>query len=54
MKYPIEHGIIKNFDEMEKIWGHVFYKELIVDPCEHNIMLTEALLNPKENREKTA
>ena len=54
LKYPIEHGIIKNFDEMEKIWGHVFNKELRVDPCEHNIMLTEALLNPKENREKMA
>ena len=54
LKYPIEHGIIKNFDEMEKIWGHIFYNELKVDPFEHNIMLTEALLNPKENREKTA
>ena len=39
---------------MEKIWGHVFTNELRVDPVEHNIMFTEASMNPKENREKMA
>ena len=25
MKYPIEHGIVTNWDDMEKIWHHTFY-----------------------------
>merc|ERR1711970_1677332 len=25
LKYPVEHGIITNWDDMEKIWHHTFY-----------------------------
>merc|ERR1712198_144301 len=27
LKYPVEHGIITNWDDMEKIWHHTFYNE---------------------------
>jgi actin beta/gamma 1 len=52
MKYPIEHGIITNWDDMEKIWYHTFYNELRISPEDHNVLLTEAPLNPKNNRER--
>ncbi len=52
LKYPIEHGIVEDWEDMEKIWDHTFTNELRVVPSEHNVMLTEAPMNPKLNREK--
>ncbi len=52
IRYPIEHGIVTNWNDMEQIWHHTFYNELRVAPEEHPVLITEAPLNPKANREK--
>ena len=52
LKYPIDHGIVTNWDDMERVWHHTFFNELRTAADEHPVLLTEAPLNPKQNREK--
>jgi actin beta/gamma 1 len=52
MKYPIEQGIVNNWDDWAKLLHHTFYNELRVAPEEHPVLLTESPVNPKANREK--
>ena len=54
MRYPIECGIVSDWEDMESIWHHTLYNELHASPEEHPIMLTDSPLNPKCNREKMA
>jgi len=52
LHYPIESGIVTNWDHMERVWSYCFANELRVEPNEHKVFLTEAPMNPKANREK--
>ncbi|OVA08322.1 Actin-related protein [Macleaya cordata] len=52
LSYPVDHGIVRDWSAMEKLWEHTFDKELRVMIDEHPVLLTEAPLNPKMNREK--
>jgi len=51
-KFPIEKGLIKDWDDMERIWHHMIYQELRITPEDHNMILSDIALNPPENREK--
>lgn len=52
LRYPIEHGIIQNWDEMQQIWSSVLQNDLKSSLEDHPVLLTEAPLNPKRHREK--
>eukprot|EP00118_Oscarella_pearsei_P002970 m.12454 g.12454 ORF g.12454 m.12454 type:complete len:381 (+) comp24060_c0_seq4:38-1180(+) len=55
LNYPMEHGIVNDWNDMEQIWHHVFSKfQLHTFAEEHPILLTEAPLNPRPNRERAA
>ena len=50
LSYPIAHGIVTNWDEMEAIWRHTFDNMLRCDVSTRPVLLTEAPMNPKINR----
>ena len=51
--YPIEKGIITNWEDIEILWHYIFDNELHVDTSEYHVIFTEVTNNPKPNREKT-
>lgn len=52
--HPIERGYITTqWESMEDVWHHTFYKELQADPHAQAVLLTEPPMNPKAARERT-
>ncbi|WVO22252.1 actin-2 [Cryptococcus decagattii] len=54
IKYPMEHGVVMDWDDMERIWGWVYGEGLKALSEEHPVLLTEAPLNPRQNRDIAA
>lgn len=52
LRHPLEHGVVHSWDDMTQLWHHTCYNELRIDPSEQGVLLTEAPMNPKSNREK--
>jgi centractin len=51
----MEHGIVTDWNEMERVWQYIYSKEqLHAVPDDHPVLLTEAPLNPRKNRERSA
>ena len=58
LKRPIEHGLVTDWDDMERIWHHTFYDALRVAPEKHPVLLRLALplpltLTPNPNPDPT-
>lgn len=51
LSYPMENGVIRNWDDMELLWQHTFKDVLKINPEQTKVLLTEPPMNPKKNRE---
>ena len=54
ISYPLEHGIVKDWDGFTKLVDFAYRECLRIDPSKYPILLTEPPLNPRDNREKMA
>ncbi|XP_075056672.1 actin-related protein T3 [Mixophyes fleayi] len=54
IKYPVEHGVITSWEDMELVWKHIYFHNLKMNPSERPALITEPPLNPLSNREKMA
>jgi len=52
LSYPIQHGIITNWDDFQTILTHTFKNELRVNEMEHPVLFSRPLFNPRSEREK--
>ncbi|EJU03687.1 actin binding protein [Dacryopinax primogenitus] len=52
ISHPMEHGIIRNWDDMKILWDYTFNEVMHVDPRGRKILLTEPPMNPKVNRQR--
>jgi actin-related protein 2 len=49
---PMEHGIVRNWEDMKHLWDYTFREKLRVDPAGRKVLLTEPPMNPRANRQK--
>lgn len=49
---PVEHGVVKNWDDETLVLDYVFKNKLKIVNAEHPCLITEAPLNPIENKKK--
>ena len=52
VNYPMENGIVRNWDDMKHVWNYTFHEKLKLDTKRAKVLLTEPPLNPTKNREK--
>ncbi|WKY08999.1 hypothetical protein Q1695_001843 [Nippostrongylus brasiliensis] len=53
ISYPMDNGIVRNWEDMAHVWDHTFGPEkLDIDPKDCKLLLTEPPLNPSSNRER--
>lgn len=52
ISYPMENGIIRNWEDMQHLWDYTFNEKLKVDTKDRKILLTEPPMNPLANREQ--
>ncbi|XP_022644168.1 actin-related protein 2-like [Varroa jacobsoni] len=53
VNYPMENGMVRNWEDMMHVWDYTFGEtKMNINPMECKILLTEPPMNPLKNREK--
>lgn len=52
LNHPVDHGVVTDWDDMERVWHHTYSRELKTAPEDHPLLVTEAPLNPRANRDR--
>jgi len=50
--YPLDNGIVRNWEDALYVWNYAFFEKMKINPKNSKVLLTEPPMNPKENREK--
>lgn len=50
--YPVDNGIVKDWEGMKHLWDYTFFDRMQIRPEDHKIMLTEPPMNPTSNKKR--
>ena len=39
VKYPMENGIVRDWEDMRHVWNHTFYDKLKIDPTHSKVCI---------------
>lgn len=53
LSYPMENGIVRNWEDICHVWDYTFYEKMGIDPTDCKILLTDPPMNPISNRKRT-
>ena len=52
LSHPVKYSIVQNWEEIDKIYHHIFFNQLPADPNQSRVLIMEPPLNKRNNREK--
>ncbi len=52
LTHPTERGVVKSWEDMERVWSHALHTQLRACPSAQPVLLTEPPMNPTANRER--
>ncbi|EDQ86682.1 uncharacterized protein MONBRDRAFT_35254 [Monosiga brevicollis MX1] len=52
VNYPMDNGIVRNWEDMRHVWNYTFHEKMQIDPKGCKVVLTEPPMNPARNRER--
>lgn len=54
LHYPIKHGMVENWDHMERFWAQSIFKYLRAEPEDHYVLLVSHVLSVRRESQVTS